>query len=86
MDNDEFFASLRALIDAWCDRRCLNALQHVLGPYLAFSGMTDSWGDLRNGLQSVRAFAKHELQPDEVARIGGMIVAADHLLRGERQR
>ena len=44
--NAVFFARLRSLIDSWCDRRALRPLASVLGPYLAFDGLTDSWGQI----------------------------------------
>ena len=34
--NAEFFLALKGLIYSWCDRRALNPLARVLGPYVAF--------------------------------------------------
>ena len=79
--NDEFLASLRELIEKWCDRRCLSALQGILGAYLAFNGLTDGWGELRVALQNVRALARTELTEDESARVDDLIRAADDALR-----
>ena len=52
-DNMEFFALLRSLIDAWCDRHALKPLSRVLGPYLAFDGLTDGWGEILNALKRI---------------------------------
>jgi hypothetical protein len=78
--NDAFFAVLRSLIERWCDRRCLKALHYVLGPYLAFAGLTDSWGDLHVALQNVRALAKIELTADELELVDDLIRAAGRAL------
>jgi hypothetical protein len=72
-DNNAFFAALRALIEKWCDRRSLIALNYILGPYLAFNDLTDGWADLRVGLQNVRAFARTELKPDELEELDELI-------------
>ena len=53
--NAVFFARLRSLIDSWCDRRDLRPLASVLGPYLAFDGLTDSWGRI---LEALKTFAR----------------------------
>jgi hypothetical protein len=78
--NEEFFGVLRALIEKWCDRRCLKALYRILGGYLGFNGLTDSWGDLRTALQDVRAFARNELTPDELKDVDDLIRAVDRAL------
>ena len=72
--NEEFFAELRNLIDAWCKRRSLRPLSRVLGPYLTFNGMTDGWAELARGLESIRAMDRHEL-------ISSEHIAIDELLR-----
>ena len=79
--NDEFLGSLRGLIENWCDRRCLRALQGILGAYLAFNGLTDGWGELRIALQNVRALARTELSEDERREVDDLIRAADHASR-----
>ena len=78
--NEEFFNALRTLIDKWCDRRCLKALQRILGAYLAFNGLTDAWGELHIALQNVRAFARSELKADELKELDDLIRAADDVL------
>jgi hypothetical protein len=78
--NDEFFATLRALIDKWCDRRCLKALYRILGAYLSFNGLTDSWIELRTALQDVRAFARTELTAEELKDVDDLIRVVDSAL------
>jgi len=78
--NAEFFSVLRSLIEKWCDRRCLKALYRILGAYLGFNGLTDSWVDLRTALQDVRAFARTELMADELKDVDELIRAADRAL------
>ncbi|HXQ49589.1 MAG TPA: hypothetical protein VN802_00715 [Stellaceae bacterium] len=77
---DQLFPALRQLIDAWCDRRALRALSRVLGAYLVFAGLTDSWGELRRALHEARVFARAELLPDELETIGAMIATIDQAL------
>jgi hypothetical protein len=79
-NNEEFFTALRHLIEAWCDRRCLRALHGVLGGYLGFNGLTDSWAELRGGLRGVRAFARDELTDVELDVVDDLIRAADQAL------
>jgi hypothetical protein len=78
--NDDFFASLRTLIERWCDRRCLKALHYILGPYLAFNGLTHGWGDLHVALQSVRALARTELNADELEELNELIRTAERAI------
>lgn len=78
--NDAFFAALLTLVERWCDRRCLKALSHILGPYLAFNGLTDGWVDLRVALQDVRALARTELLADELEELNDLIRAAEQVI------
>ena len=77
--NEAFFATLRALIEKWCDRRCLKALNRILGSYLSFNGLSDGWGELSVALQDVRAFARTELTADELKDVDNLIRAADRV-------
>ena len=76
----DFLASLRRLIDAWCDRRCLKALSRILPAYLSFNGLTDGRGELRDALRNVRAFARDELTDQEVAGVADLIAATDRVI------
>jgi|tagenome__1003787_1003787.scaffolds.fasta_scaffold19648865_2 hypothetical protein len=71
--NEEFFAELRKLVDAWCKRRSLRPLSRILGPYLAFNGRTDGWAELARGLESIRAMDRHELISSECRAIDELI-------------
>ncbi len=62
--NEAFFAELRSLIDAWCDRRCLRPLATILPAYTSFNGMNDGWGELLNALKSL-AVSQDALLPAE---------------------
>ena len=76
-DNAEFFAILRRLIDAWCERRALRPLAVVLGPYLAFDGMTDTWGNLLNALKLVSARYHMDISESELDSVKDLIRAAE---------
>jgi hypothetical protein len=74
--SEEFFAMLRSLIDAWCDRRCLRALNRILPAYLGFNGLTDSWNELFDALRNLRAFANDELTEPERENVSRLLTAA----------
>ncbi|QOZ34070.1 hypothetical protein [Bradyrhizobium sp. CCBAU 53421] len=74
--NDEFFAELKGLIDAWCERRLLSPLSRILGPFLSFNGMTDGWGEVSAALKSTRAHDRNELTSSEQAKVDDLIQAA----------
>lgn len=80
LSNEEFFAELRNLIDAWCKRRSLRPLSRVLGPYLTFNGMTDGWAELARGLESIRAMDRHELISSEHTAIDELIRTVDRAI------
>jgi hypothetical protein len=79
-NNETFFAALNKLIDNWCDRRCLKALSVVLPHSLAFSGLTDSWGDLCAALKIVRSVHRNDLTPDEIEVVSDLIATAEYAL------
>ena len=76
----EFFAALRNLIEAWCDRRCLKALNHVLPAYLSFNGLTDGWNRLYDALRNVRTFAQDELTAGELDTVSILIRVASRVI------
>ena len=80
--SDEFFRLLRSLIDAWCDRRCLKALNRILPAYLGFNGLTDGWGGLLSALRNVREFAKDELTEPEMETVSNLLTAASKAIYG----
>jgi len=79
-DNAELFRTLQSLVDAWCDRRCLVALRHILQGYPLGSPLGDGWGQLLIALQDVRASARGELTEAERATVDDCIRAVDDAL------
>lgn len=79
-NNAELFRALQSLVDAWCDRRCLKALRHMLHGYPLTSPLTDGWADLLVALQNVRAFARSELTEAESASLENCIRAVDNVV------
>ena len=74
IENDrQFFDTLRSLVEAWCDRRCLGALRLILQAYPMPSPLTDSWGELEIALANVRAFARSELTDSELDSVNESI-------------
>jgi len=70
MDNQEqFFQTLQRLVDAWCDRRALQALRYILRGYPLSSPLTDGWAELMAALKDVRACARDEVTPEELRSI-----------------
>ena len=78
--DDEFLAALRAFIDKLCDERRYDALARVLPGYLAFNGMTDGWGELRNALKSTRTLGHEAFNGADWAVLNELIHATDHAL------
>jgi hypothetical protein len=76
-NNEQLFASIQKLVEAWCDRHCLGALRRILPGYPLTSPLTDGWGDLLIALQNVRAFARNELTDDEQEVLEECIRAVD---------
>jgi len=78
--NTEFFALLRGLIGTWCDRHALRPLSLVLGPYMAFNGLTDSWGELVTVLKAVRAQCRKDIPEAEMDTVRDLIRAAEAVI------
>jgi hypothetical protein len=85
-DNAEFFVVLRRLIDAWCDRRALRPLSLVLGPYLAFDGLTDTWGKLLIALKTVSASYQKDISETELDSVRDLIRAAEPVVYRNQTR
>jgi hypothetical protein len=81
--NEKFFEALRDLIDGWCDRRSIRPLSRILGPYLAFNGMTDGWGELAAGLKSIRSMDRDQLTTSEQTMVDDLIRATDNAIYGK---
>jgi len=70
-------AAIDALVDGWCERRCLRALGWILRAWPTTLAHTDDWGDLRTALRNVLAFARSELTRAEIDAVEEAIVAID---------
>lgn len=57
----ELLIRVDCLCTAWCDRRCLTALRHLLRAWRLSYLLTDSWGELGIALKNIRAFAHNEI-------------------------
>lgn len=78
--SQEFFDSLKELIEAWCDRRCLSALRYILQGYPLSSSLTDDWAELLEALENVRAFARDELIEKEKQTLNQLISAVNQIV------
>jgi len=76
-DNSKFFATMKSLIDDWYARRALAPLARLLPAYLAFNGLADSWGDLLDALEGVRASCRDGLPESDLSIVGDLIRAAE---------
>ena len=79
-DSDEPFRALHNLIRAWCDRRCLEALNLILPAYLAFNGLTAAWRRLYDALNNLRASARYELTDEEAEEVDNLIGLARRII------
>jgi hypothetical protein len=71
--NEEFLAAVQTVVEAWCDRRCLRALRAILQGWPVTSGLNDSRGELLIALKIVRAFARAELNAQELGVVDELI-------------
>ena len=78
--SDEFFAVLHKLVHAWCDRKCLEALNHVLPAYLSFNGQADAWSRLYDALRNAQSLARYELTDEELENVSNLISLASRVL------
>lgn len=78
--NKQLFEMVQRLVEAWCDRRCLRALRHVLVGYPLPSPFTDGWGALYEALRHVRASDRDELTDAEAEMVDNLIVAVGERL------
>jgi hypothetical protein len=78
--SEEPFAVLHKLVRAWCNRRCLEALNQVLPAYLAFNGLTDAWSRLYDALRNVRTSAQYELTEEELEMVSDLISLSSRVL------
>lgn len=74
-NNEHLLEAVQALAEAWCDRRCLRALRHILAGYPLPSPFTDGWGALYEALRRVRAADRDQLTNTELDTVEALIVA-----------
>jgi hypothetical protein len=77
---ESFHQSLAALVDSWCERRCLSALKFILQGYPLSSGLTDDWANLLKALEDVGAFAGEDITEEESETLGHLIVFAQRIV------
>ena len=80
MTSEQIVGHVSQLVEAWCDRRALRALRHVLPAWPLSSGLTDDWGQLLQALHDVQAFAKDDLTPEELQNASRLIAEVQHLI------
>lgn len=66
MTSEELGSKLDFLIDAWCARKELVPLRHILDGSQAINGLTDGWMELLKELQTIRAQYRPLLTPQEL--------------------
>jgi hypothetical protein len=71
--NEQLLSAVQRLVEAWCDRRCLGALRHILAGYPLTSPLTDGWGELYDALRNVRSFSRDELAHVEMDAVNELI-------------
>lgn len=80
MNDQELFQTLQKLVDAWCERRALQALRYILQGYPLVNPLTDGWADLLRALQDVRAFAREQIMPEELKSVDECIRVIDRVI------
>jgi hypothetical protein len=67
--NDAF----AALFDAWCERRAVGPLQHLLRAWPLTGGLTDDWGRRYEALRSIQAERSLDLPATEIEDLAGIV-------------
>jgi hypothetical protein len=69
-------AEVRALLDAWCDRRAYEAIYILYAGHRSLNGLTDGWEGFLKSLKQLRILAKEQaskITEPEAARIDSLI-------------
>ena len=61
----DFFKTLDALIDGWCERRALRPLHYILRAYPTVLAHTDHKFELLDALKDVKGLCGDDLRPEE---------------------
>ena len=77
MNTEQFLKVTESIIHSWCERKLLGPLSVLTGPYLAFNGLTDGWGELLVALKTVRANYRKDLEFAELRKLDDLIRIAD---------
>jgi len=77
MEPHDIVPRVSALVDGWCERRCLRPLREILGGWPLTSGLTDEWAQLGDALKAVRAFSDEGLTRREREEVDALIAAVD---------
>jgi hypothetical protein len=75
--NEEFFTTLRTLIDRLCDERRLKPLAKILPGYLALNGLTDGWHELLGALKAARGLGPDAFSEPDWTTLNDLIHAAE---------
>jgi len=80
VNSDETLEAVEKLVDAWCGRRDLAPLRHVLPSFPLTNPLTDGWADLLRALEEVRACCRDRLPESELETIQDCIVAVQRIV------
>ena len=72
-------AEISKLVDCWCERRELGALETVLGDWLGNNGLTDGWCQLRDALK--HAYTECSLPQEEREMLKSIYIEIDVAVR-----
>jgi hypothetical protein len=75
--DQELFAALQWLTEAWCDRRALTALRYLLQAYPMQEPGVEGLAVLLIALKDVRAFAREELTEPELLLVNDCVLVVD---------
>ena len=78
---EDIFPTIDRLIDAWCERRALAPLRHILGAYpLPPLALTDSWGQLYDALKDISITCKPTLPREEWEQVKELMRQVDAII------
>jgi ATP-dependent Clp protease ATP-binding subunit ClpA len=78
--DEAYLATLRSLVERWCDERRLGALSRILPGYLALNGLTDGWPGLYEALKSTRALGHEAFSSADWDVLNQLIRGAERVL------
>lgn len=66
MSPEEIGAKIDYLVSAWCARKELVPLRHILNGAASINGLTDGWAELLAALRTIRAQCKDRITEQEL--------------------